>query len=140
MAGPAPKSPEERRRRNIPAAGEWVTLPAEPYDGPRPKLPSRLGGNRPRKATLDTWRRWWSSPMAWLWDEGDWPGLIRLLVVVDEFHRSGKLALVTEIRLQEDRFGLSPKGRQALRWRLPGAEDDLREEQTREPRRRFRVV
>jgi hypothetical protein len=61
-----------------------------------------------------TWQAWWGSPMAHMWDEGDWPGLQRLIVMID-----GGKENASEVRLQEDRFGLSPKGRQGLRWALP---------------------
>ena len=108
--GPAPKAPEQRVRRNPPAAGEWVDLPTEPYDGPKPPLPDL--------ETLEavwTWEQWWSSPMAHMWTRADWPGLLRLICMIDN---SGALEVKKEIRLQEERFGLSPKGRQSLRWRI----------------------
>lgn len=115
--GPAPKLPEQRRRRNAPAAGEWVTLPADPYEGPRPPIPDLENLH-----AVYTWDAWWSSPMAHMWDEGDWPGLVRLILMLDG---NVTLDVMREVRLQEERFGLSPKGRQSLRWRLPDQGKDV---------------
>jgi hypothetical protein len=60
--------------------------------------------------------------MAHMWSEGDWPGLLRLIMLIDS---RTSLEALKEIRLQEERFGLSPKGRQTLRWVLPGEESAL---------------
>lgn len=118
MSGPPPK--QQRRRRNEPAAGEWITLPEGKRPGRRPALPKA-------KLTVETkeqWAEWWASPMAWMWSAAEVPALRRLLLLVEQFNTAlsatGMLEAVKEIRLQEDRFGLSPKGRQQLRWRLPG--------------------
>jgi hypothetical protein len=54
-----------------------------------------------------------------MWDEGDWPALWRLIVLIDT---GSSLEHLKEIRMQEDRFGLSPKGRMSLHWRLPSDE------------------
>ena len=115
--GAAPKDPEQRRRRNVPTAGEWMVLPAEPFKGAKPNTPKGLSAH-----ALETWRQWWSSPMAWMWSAADWPALTRLIILIDEYDEFGSLDRLKEIRLQEDRFGLSPKGRQGLRWRLPVVE------------------
>jgi hypothetical protein len=116
MPGPNPKFPEQRRRRNAPASGEWVTLPAEPFVGDQPKMPEL----RSLEAVL-TWELWWSSPMAHMWTEADWPGLLRLIFLIDSEARG--LDHLKEIRMQEERFGLSPKGRQSLHWRLSEPEE-----------------
>jgi hypothetical protein len=65
-----------------------------------------------------TWELWWKSPMAHMWTEADWPALLRMILILDGHVSIEKLR---EVRIQEDRLGLSPKGRQGLRWRLaPG--------------------
>lgn len=111
--GPAPKPPDQRRRRNKPERGEWVVLPGDGYDGPEAPMPE-LETDHARY----TWGLWWSSPMAHMWTEADWPALQRLIVMID----SGR-EKANEIRLQEERFGLSPKGRRDLRWVLPVEEE-----------------
>ena len=115
--GPAPKRADQRRRREAPKAGDWVRLPSEPYEGPRPRMPELE-----TLEAIATWELWWGSPMAHMWSEGDWPGLLRLIMLIDG---SASLEALKETRLQEERFGLSPKGRQTLRWVLPDGESAL---------------
>jgi len=131
MPGPAPKESTQRRRRNVPASGEWITLPSLPFEGERPKLPSRLlDGKRPLQATLDTWEHWWTSPMAHMWQKADWDGLLHLIILIDAYNRRAVLDLLKEIRLQKDIYGLTPKGRLSLRWRLPELDDGDLEQDT----------
>lgn len=126
MSGPPPRDTRSRRRRNLPTGGDWITLPAEPYNGPVPALPSTIvDGKRPLTATVTEWDRWWRSPMAHMWDESDHGALLTLIRLIELFNRTGDLKLAQEIRLQQDQFGLTPKSRRTLRWRLPT--DDLDE-------------
>lgn len=122
MPGPPPKPPEERRRRNKPAAGEWRTLPATPYEGDKPKMPSGLGSPAKR-----TWQAWWSSPIAHELgpNRSFWMGLERLILLIDAWYKAGAddTKMLAEIRQHEDRFGLSPKGMQQLRLRYQSDED-----------------
>lgn len=128
--GPAPKKKQNRSNRHKPQRGEWVRLPAEPYDGPTPNLPRVKGGLL--KATKDTWKIWWSSPMAHKWTESDWPVLQQLIVMTDKITRAlnsgefytGFASMVTEARYLRDQLGISEKGRRDLRWELPGEDDD----------------
>lgn len=127
MPGPPPKLPEERRRRNVPAGGEWRTLPSEPYEGDKPRMPRGLCDQAQR-----TWKQWWSSPVAHELgaNEATWTALERLILLINVYYdkiREGEdpTRILAEIRQQEDRFGLTPKGLQNLRLRLPdGIEDE----------------
>lgn len=114
MAGRGPAPKQHRRRRNTPTAGDWITLPDEPYKGTKPRRPPGLHDRAVR-----TWEQWWASPMAHMWDQADHPGIVRLIRLIDQFEKTGSTKNIAEIRLQEERFGLSPKGRQGIRWRLP---------------------
>lgn len=120
--GPAPKLPDQRVRRNVPTSGDWVELPPASYKGPTPPTPDGLS-----TTSLWTWSRWWESPMAHMWVEADWPGLMRLILLID----NGSKSDASEIRLQEERFGLSPSGRQKLRWLLPAGDEP---EQVKRPK------
>lgn len=144
MPGPAPKPPEERRRRNAPASGEWITLPAEPYEGPRPKLPSRMNGRKPSAATAATWESWWADPAAHMWTPSDHQALLRLIRLVEDYHVTAKLDVLREIRLQLAMFGLTPAGRQQRHWNLPSTAGHQSEAPTppkrSSSRRRFQVV
>ena len=121
MTGPAPKQPEDRVRRHRPARGEWVTLPAEPFTGSKPRMPRGL-----LESSKGTWRRWWRSPMAHMWVEAQWDQVERLVLLVDRARRQlsagEKTPDLGELRQLEDRLGISEKGRRDLRWRF--AEDE----------------
>lgn len=119
MPGPPPKSDDERLRRNAPTF-QWVTLPAAGYDGPIPQLPSTRPALQAASKTM--WRTWWRSPMATQWLESDVPTLLRLLRMIDSEARGtlGNSADRAEIRQLLDRFGLTPRGRQQLRWVIAG--------------------
>lgn len=137
MPGPAPKHPSKRARRNAPEAGEWVTLPAEPYEGPRPEY-------EPADHMAGIWEAWWSSPMAHMWEQSDWPFLILLLKLTDEAMNSDDAIRATaEMRQWADKFGLTPEGRQKRRWMLPSAsveEDGTVRERPETGDRRERVL
>lgn len=117
MPGPAPKHPSSRARRNRPAAGDWITLPADPYEGPRPDY------EPPTPYLAEVWESWWSSPMAHMWPRSDWPFLVMLIQLMGAGAESDGRTLA-EIRQWSDKFGLTPEGRQKRRWMLPDAEVD----------------
>jgi len=122
--GPSPKLPDQRRRRNAPAAGEWRVLPAEPYRGKRPNLPRVPRGLL--ASSKATWEEWWSSPMAHMWPEADWGRLQVAIATHDTITRrlaagdiKGLASTMAELRQTLDSLGLTPKGRQDRRWLLP---------------------
>ncbi len=103
-----------------------MTLLAEPYRGPRPRLPRVKGGLL--AATKATWEAWWRSPMAHRWHPVGWCQLERLIALSDQLTRQlyrGEMSspLAKEIRALEDGLGLTEKGRRNLRWRLPDEGD-----------------
>jgi hypothetical protein len=55
-----------------------------------------------------------------MWDPSDHPGVRRLILLIDRANRDPdtSAAMETVIAALEDRFGLSPKGRRSLRWRI----------------------
>ena len=115
MPGPPPKRPETRARRNAPAAGEWIPLPADPYKGPKPRMPRGL--SEPAKAE---WKSWWASPMAHAWDQSDHGTLLGLIRMFDAWiAEPAATSMSAEIRQWKDKLGLTPEGRQKRRWALP---------------------
>ena len=122
MPGPAPKQPGQRRRRNIPAGGEWQELPREGRKGKPPVWP--LGAC---SAEMDKhWRRLWRTPQATKWQDVKGSDLMvaRYVTLTMELYDLGamrvsaQIAAFPELRLLEDGLGLSPKGMQQLRWQL----------------------
>lgn len=105
MAGPAPKFPEHRRRRNTPALGEWRTLgPLE-----KPVLPpARRDWSESVKRLWNAWRK---DPVTATWTPSD---VAWALETVDRW------ALLTpgEQRLRVNDLGLTATGRRNLRLQI----------------------
>jgi hypothetical protein len=116
MSGPAPKPAAERRRRNVPAAGEWKPSPGYGWQhGATPKPPTGL-----LKASKDAWTVWMGSWFAAFWTPDDLPGLRQVVKLYDQVERSPDLAsLHTQLRMMMDTYGVTPKGQQSLRWKRP---------------------
>lgn len=144
MPGPPPKKPDERRRRNAPAGGEWAHAPGFGWQhGGKPRCPAGL-----LESTRAVWKIWLESWEAAFWSADDLPALQRMIRLYDECERLqlGELAdLVSiedvevtakttrvvlefrqrptpphaELRQLMDRFGLNPLARQKLRWLPP---------------------
>lgn len=114
--GPAPKSPEQRRRRN--AAAPLDALPADGYRGRYPKLPATYAsaqrtkrGAPKRERFLAQTRKWYeawaTSPMATEFTTVHWLRLQDVAVLQDRYNR-GELELAGELRLQLAGFGGTP--------------------------------
>lgn len=110
MPGPPPK-PANQRVRRVEPEQRYVAL-GESYDGPMPELPQ---GIRWTKATRQWWERIWRTPMASQWLEGDYDALVELAFLRQKM-LGGILGVASQVRQREDSFGLSPRGRQILRW------------------------
>jgi len=137
MPGPPPKPPGLRQRRNRPQAGATV-LPAAAPSKAAPKLPNRgctaCGGDGELEGAacaycegsgvqpwhplvVERWASIWSSPMASQFLGADVHGLYVLADLWDLYWRGDK-SLTAEIRLQEQRFGLSSLDRRRLQWEV----------------------
>ncbi len=68
--------------------------------------------------------------------ESDVPGLVMLAVLKDDFFNDPRSTLAAEIRLQEQRFGLSPIDRRRLQWEVERVESAVRKDQSSKPPRR----
>jgi len=125
MPGPASKS-------------DRVMLPANPTLDVVPEPTGSLSDDARRM-----WDAWWRSPMATMWDANvDRYVLTRLAQMYDHAKLEGVSDRVTvEMRQLESTFGLSPKGRKDLGWRIerdastvPAPADEV--DRKREERRR----
>jgi hypothetical protein len=74
--------------------------------------------------------------MASQWLETDADALGRLALLWDEFYQKPDSKVMAEIRLQEQRFGLSPLDRSRLQWEVNRAEEAEQKSARREPVRR----
>lgn len=147
--GPPPKPADKRQRRNERTSTEragvgLVALPGGRLDPPF--APSGL-----LKATREDWTAFWSSPLGALVVAADVPALRRLFTLYDErarayrgLRQAGRLVETdkgaalnplagylkscdAEVRLLEDRFGLSPIARLRLGVALGEAAKSLDE-------------
>ena len=105
-----PKPAGQRRRRN--RAPQPVRLPAERRAGSAPPL---AGEETFSPSTRAWWETVWRSPLAAQYLDVDVVPLTRLAVLVDRASR-GELPerMLGELRLLEDRYGLSPISRRRL--------------------------
>lgn len=120
MPGPNPKPASTRARRN--RASTSATLQADPTL-PIPNLP----GDHWHPMTLQFWTDLWSSPMAPEYDDSDKHGLFMLAQIVNDFWTTEsadmRSKLAAEIRMQRNRYGLSPMDRRSLQWEIQRVEE-----------------
>ena len=119
MTGPAPKI--VRRRRNVPARGDWQAAPAVGWQhGPVPAPPDGL-----KDESLWAWQTWFAAWFASHWTPDDLPALRVLVKLYDEVERGGvKAADRSELRQLMDNYGITPKGQQDRRWTRPKPEEE----------------
>ena len=126
--GPAPKPASTRARRNKTTTNATLKADASIV---APELPSALW----HPMVLEWWRDLWASPMAPEYDDADRHGLFELAMLRNDFWsaetaRERKDA-AAEIRLQDQRFGLSPIDRRRLQWEIERTEDAVAKGQKR---------
>lgn len=133
MAGAGPAPAETRRRKNTPARGEWIDLPA--LDEPiLPDLPRRAKGAGAWSArTKAMWSGWRQDRATTQYGPGTIALAIQLAYLFEDYVRGNEK--FSEVRLVMDGLGLTEKGKRDLRWRV--ARD---EEQGTIPRRRVSAV
>lgn len=118
MPGPAPA--EKRRRRNVPARGDWKPAPGEGWQhGEIPAPPDGL-----LLGSLEAWVTWFSAWFAVHWTKDMLPGLRLVILAYDEVLRGGvKAADRTALHALMRAYGITPDGQSALRWAPPKPEE-----------------
>lgn len=115
--GPAPKPAAERRNTTAPVRGEWVSTEGVGWQhGEVPEPPDGL-----LKESRSAWMTWFASWWAAHWTPDDLPGLEVIVLLYDEVRRGGTQR-ASELRLQMDTYGITPKGQQDRRWQRPTEE------------------
>lgn len=109
---PTPKHPSTRARRNKVSSAATLVAPVK---ADIPDLPNDRDWH---PQTLAWWADIWRSPMAPEYDPSDVHGLFMLAVLVDGFWLKPHWTAAAEIRLQGQRFGLSPIDRRRLQWEI----------------------
>lgn len=134
MAGNGPAPAETRRRRNVPARGEWIDL--KPLKKTYlPDLPPVTDGDGEpwRGATKLTWSAWQGDPVTQMWSEADIAYALDTILL----HNEMTSRTANEVRLRMDGLGVTPKGKRDHRWRIVEADDDV--DQPAEPKKRGRA-
>lgn len=119
--GPAPKPAHMRQRTNKKAGNTTIEAPASD-DVNVPNIPNP-DARTWHPLTLAAWAHAWTSPMSSQWLETDQDALGRLALLWDQFYQKPDSKVLGEVRLQEQRFGLSPLDRSRLQWEVSRAED-----------------
>jgi hypothetical protein len=114
--GPAPKEGRQNPR-DVPGRGEWV--PAEGAGWQHGTPPDPPQGLMP--ASVEAWETWLGSWFASFWSPEDVPGLRQVIRLYDQVER-GEFQRASELRLQMDTYGITPKGQQDRRWKRPEQE------------------
>lgn len=126
--GPPPKPSALRQRTNRKSGSATIVALEKPSVRAIPNPDEREW----HPLTLESWKRAWSSPMASQWLPSDVDGLGRVALLWDQFYRQPDSKVLAEIRLQEQRYGLSPLDRSRLQWEVGRAEESERQKQRRQ--------
>ena len=114
--GTKPKPPGTAHPRGH-RTHEWTHAERKGWQhGDLPRCPTGL-----TKPAKDAWRIWFSSWWASFWTPDDVPTLRIVVCLLDESERGEYQNLPKLIQLM-DRYGITPKGRQDLRWAPPKGE------------------
>lgn len=115
MPGPTPKPQSTVARRNRQSTASTLRADAAVI---APELPDMAW----HPMTLAWWRDLWLSPMAPEFVESDRHGLFQLAMLQNDFWMADtareRVEAAKEIRLQAQRFGLSPIDRRRLQWEI----------------------
>lgn len=131
MSGPPPKPALLRQRTNRKPGSATISALAS---ASVPAIPNP-NARKWHPLTLQSWLHAWQSPMASQWLDSDVDGLGRVALLWDVFY-NGSVAIAGEIRLQEQRFGLSPLDRGRLQWEVSrGEEAEQKQRQKAQVRR-----
>jgi hypothetical protein len=112
--GKAPNEAAQRRNHHAPQRGEW--RPADGVGWQHGEVPAPPEGLMPASETA--WRTWMGAWFAANWTPEDLPGLRTLVRIYDQVER-GEFQRASELRLQMDTYGITPKGQQDRRWSPP---------------------
>jgi hypothetical protein len=114
VSGPPPKPAHLRQRANRKAGAATIEAPKRVSTR---KIPNP-DGRKWHPLTLASWKTAWASEMASQWLDADADALGRVALLWDEFYKHPNAKVLAEIRLQEQRFGLSPLDRSRLQWEI----------------------
>lgn len=119
--GSKPGPPSEQKRPDK-VAHQWQKATAAGWKGRKPNPPTGL-----TDAGKKAWRSWFGSWWASFWTVDDLPALELVVKLYDGV--LGGHVDVSKLTPLLDRYGITPKGRQDLRWLRPEGEEPATEAQ-----------
>jgi hypothetical protein len=128
MPGPTPKDPRTRQRRNRTATQANLPPASETLENEVPALPKRDDKQPWHHMVVEWWKSVWRSPMSQEFLDADMRGGLYLLADLHQLRWTSEtnrqlIDVAKEIRLQEQRFGLSPIDRRRLQWEVARGEE-----------------
>lgn len=124
---PNPKAPGTRARRNKTTTAAVIAIDPDLAVPPLPPHPKADMGLDWHPMTQAMWDDVWSSPMAPEFDDSDIHGIYVYAMLVEDFWTSSSASMRrdigAEIRLQGQRFGVSPLDRRRLQWQIATNEE-----------------
>lgn len=134
--GAPPKDPALRKNPRAKPAHEWQPTEASGWQHDEVAPPDGLVA-----ASRDAWATWMAAWFAAHWTPADLPGLRQVIRLYDQVER-GEFQRSSELRLQMDTYGITPKGQQDRRWQQPAGEKQSAAAQVRsiDRRKRLKVV
>ena len=132
MRGRHPKPLALRQNRTKKASRATISVLAS---ASVPEIPNP-DGRTWHALTLAAWSHAWMSPMASEWLETDTDALGRVALLWDQFYLTPGARLLSEIRLQESRFGFSPMDRARLQWTVNRTDDGAERKRRATPDRK----
>lgn len=117
MAGPMPKDPSQRRRRN--ATPGFELLPAEGRQGPAPAWPF----GKPTADQKAKWDELWHLPQAIKWEQMHSEDSVALYVIalfayLEDPSSTQAPKRLGEVRQLDAKLGISPKAMLNIRWTI----------------------
>lgn len=125
--GRAPKDKDQRQNpRDVPGRGENTAAAGVGWQ--HGEIPAPPDGLMP--ASTSAWATWMAAWFAAFWTVDDVPGLRQVIRLYDQVER-GEFQRASELRLQMDTYGITPKGQQDRRWKAPVKEEPKASKQAR---------
>jgi hypothetical protein len=131
--GPAPKSPEQRRRRNV----DPIPTQTIAQDGVLrgPDLPSGYPWHSQTFRWWDTWRK---SAQAATFTDTDWDFLIDTALLHSSYWNGDNVG--AELRLRVSKFGATPEDRMRLRLQIDSEAEGVKSNKAVTDQRRLHLL
>ena len=116
--GPAPKSADQRRRRNVSTPALEIVTDGAVHG---PDLPDDVLDESWHPRTRAWWETWRRSPQAQMFVATDWDFLLDTALMHHTMWSKGRWEFAAELRLRAAKFGATPEDRARLKIEV-GAE------------------